>query len=95
MKAFEELWKEELDTYETIPDKSKITSEDKTYARGYYDAIDDLSGVIAFVLEELEPQSTLGKIHYEVAEDVTRLIKEGIEDNFDDLLTSIFDNYVE
>lgn len=99
MEEFEKIWQEALDSYETIPDKSKIKEEDKEYARGFYVAIDYMNNIIHNYSfnEDLDKENTttINKMKKEIIEDYDKYAKEFMEGELDDVITSILDSYVE
>jgi hypothetical protein len=95
-EEFEKEWKEALDEYETIPDKSKIDKLDREFARGYYYCLWCLDNVIHNYKDEMYNSiDSFDKIVEEIVEKYDKYTKDFLKMDFDELLTSILDDYVE
>lgn len=95
-EKFDKIWKESVDEYETIPDKNKISQEDREFARGYYYALDNMENIIDnYLIFDEKRENVLEEIDRQIAKKYDGYVKKYMQIYFDELLTSILDNYVE
>lgn len=96
MKDFNEIWNERLSEYETIPDKNKISNDDKEFARGYHFAIQNMQNIIDnYLVFDEERKDILEEIQRQIIKKYNEYAVNYMADDFEMLLTSIFDSYVE
>ena len=92
-ERFDKIWKEEVNEYETIPDKSKISEEDREFARGYYLALDSMESIIDnYLIFDEKRENILEEIERQIVKKYNKYAKEYMEDEFYNLLTGILDN---
>ena len=96
IEPFEKIWNDKLNEYETIPDKTKISNEDKELARGYYAGIIDFIDEVEQSVEDIATDDTIiDKMRAEILLEEALIIKDNLEAKLDDLITGILDSYVE
>lgn len=95
-EEFDKEWNEAVEEYETIPDKSKISIEDREFARGFYYALWDMENVIHNYKDEIDCDIEIfDEIVKQIVEKYDNYAKEHMLMEFDELMTSILDSYVE
>lgn len=92
---FEEIINDFCKVYE-IKDTTKIDDKDKEFALGYYIGISDvLNEFDDYMFDNLYEENTITKLQKETIEEAKDEIEDMILSKYIDLLTSIFDGYVE
>lgn len=95
-EEFNKRWKEAVEEYETIPDKSKISDLDKEFARGFFFALDEMKSLKDnYLIFDDEREDILQEIQRQVIKRYDEYAQESMDSYFDELLTGILDNYVE
>ena len=95
-ERFNKIWNENVKEYETIPDKTKISNEDKEFVRGYYFCLDNLANVIENYKDTINNSiDTFDKLELDIVRKYDKYTKDFLLDDMYELITSILDSYVE